>query len=114
MDGILAFFAALQGYVGTFAGFGVDDSHSVASFCLVTALAMFGTLCLNYVSERHDNVHLSINLVSMFAGGVTGNALLRGMQLPFGNELVLTGTLALFGMSVAALLLLVTYSKTEI
>jgi hypothetical protein len=50
----------------------------------------------------------------MFAGGVIGNGLLRGLQLPLGNELVLTATLALFGMSVAALIMLLTYTRTEI
>ncbi len=49
----------------------------------------------------------------MFAGGIAGNAAFRGLQLTIGNELVLTVTLALFGMSAAALVLLLTYSRTQ-
>jgi hypothetical protein len=36
------------------------------------------------------------------------------MQLPLGHELIVTATLALFGMSVAALFLLFAYARTEI
>lgn len=114
MDWIVEFFSLIQGTVGAFAGFGVDDEFSVASFLIVVWFALFGAVCINHFSERHDNVHLAFNAVTMFAGGVLGNAALRGVQLPMGNELVLTSTLALFGMSAAALILLVTYSKTDI
>jgi hypothetical protein len=113
MENIAALFAWIQASVGTFAGFGVDDSHSVASFLMVIALALFGAVCVNQYSERRDNVHLTINLLAMFAGGIAGNAALRGLQLTLGIELVLTVTLALFGMSAAALVLLLTYSRTQ-
>jgi hypothetical protein len=114
MDGIVGFFDALQRYVGAIAGFGVSESYSVASFCLLIGLSIFGALCINHIGRRHDNVHLLLNVLVMFAGGVIGNGLLRGLQLPLGNELVLTATLALFGMSVAALIMLLTYTRTEI
>lgn len=113
MEDIVAIFAWIQGSVGTFAGFGVDDSHSVASFLMVVSLALFGAAFVNQLCERRDNVHLAFNVVTMFAGGVIGNAVLRGMQLPLGNELVVTITLALFGMSAAALFLLLTYNRTQ-
>lgn len=114
MDGIVAIFAVMQGAIGTFAGFGADDSHSLASFFMVVWLALFGAVCINHLSERRDNMHLAVNALTMFAGGVIGNALLRGTQLQLGNELVLTSTLALFGMSAAALVLLLTYSRTQL
>lgn len=114
MENIVALFTMLQGSIGTFAGFGVDDSHSVASFLLVISLSLFGAVCLNHLSERQDNVHLTLNVLAMFAGGVIGNAMLRGLQVPLGNELVITITLALFGMSAAAVVMLLTYSRTEI
>ena len=113
MGNVVAIFSWIQNSVGTFAGFGVDDSHSVASFLLVIALAMFGAACLSHLSGRRDNVHLALNVLAMFAGGVIGNAILRGLQLPMGNELVLTATLALFGMSAAAIILLLTYNRTQ-
>jgi hypothetical protein len=111
---IVEFFSWIQATIGSFAGLGADDSHSAASFILVVWLAVFGAVCLNHLSERRDNVHLGLNLLVMFAGGVVGNALLRGLQLPMNNEIVLTATLALFGMSVAALVLLLAYHRTEI
>ena len=89
MDGIVGFFDALQRYVGAIAGFGVSESYSVASFCLLVGLSIFGALCINHIGKRHDNVHLLLNVLVMFAGGVIGNGLLRGLQLPLGNELVL-------------------------
>ena len=113
MDSVVGVFALLQSTIGTFAGFGVDDSHSVASLLMVISLALFGAACLSHLSDRRDNVHLALNVLTMFAGGVIGNALLRGLQLPLGNEVVLTGTLALFGMSAAAIGLLVTYNRTQ-
>jgi hypothetical protein len=113
MENIAALFAWIQASVGTFAGFGVDDSHSVASFLMIVSLALFGAACLRQLSDRRDNVHLAVNVLTMFAGGVIGNALLRGLQLPLGNELVLTVTLALFGMSAAAIALLLTYNRTQ-
>ena len=114
MEWIVEFFSLIQGTVGTIAGFGVDDEFSMASFLLLLWFALFGAVCINHYAERHDNVHLAFNALAMFAGGVLGNAMLRGMQLPLGNELLVTSTLALFGMSAAALILLVTYSKTDI
>lgn len=114
MDGIVGLFDTLQRYVGAIAGFGVNESYSVASFCLLVALSIFGALCISHIGKRRDNAHLLLNVLVMFAGGVAGNAMLRGLQLPLGNELVLTVTLALFGMSVAALFLLLTYTRTEI
>ena len=113
MDNIVAIMTVLQSTIGTFAGFGVDDSHSVASFLMVISLALFGAACLSHMSDRRDNVHMALNVLTMFAGGVVGNALLRGLQLPLGNELVLTVTLALFGMSAAAVALLLTYNRTQ-
>ncbi|HUF44965.1 MAG TPA: hypothetical protein VMN43_06450 [Aestuariivirgaceae bacterium] len=113
MGQIVSVFSLLQDRISSFAGFGIDDSHSVASFCVVVSLALFGAVCLNHLSERHDNVHLAFNVVAMFAGGVIGNALLRTLHLPLGNELVLTTTLALFGMSVMAVILLLAYRRTE-
>ena len=114
MEHIAELFSWLQQTIGTFAGFGADDSHSGASFSLLIALALFGAVCVSHLSQRHDNVHLAFNVLAMFAGGVAGNAALRGTQLMLGNELVITVTLALFGMSAAAIVLLVTYAKTEI
>ncbi len=114
MEHIAGFFSGLQGGIGTFAGFGADDSHSGASFSLLIALALFGAVCVSHLSERRDNVHLAFNVLAMFAGGVAGNAALRGTQLLIGNELVITVTLALFGMSAAAVLLLLTYGRSEI
>ena len=114
MDGIVAFTLTLQGAVGSFAGFGVDDSHSLVSFFLLIWLALFGAVCINHLSERHDNVHLALNGLAMFAGGVLGNAVMRGTHLPLNNELVITATLALLGMSAAALVLLLTDARSEI
>lgn len=114
MDGIVEFFFLLQGTVGSIAGFGVDDEFSLASFFVLVWFAVFGAVCVNHLSERHDNVHLAFNMLAMFAGGMLGNAALRGTQLNLGNELILTATLALFGMSAAALVLLLTYAKTDI
>jgi len=113
MDDVVAVFSLLQSMIGTFAGFGVDDSHSLASFLLVVSLALFGAACLGQLSDRRDNVHVALNVLTMFGGGVVGNALLRGLQLPLGNELVLTVTLALFGMSAAAVGLLLTYHRSQ-
>ena len=113
MENVAAIFSSLQATVGTFAGFGVDDSHSVASLLLVIALSMFAAVSISHLAERHDNVHLAINVLVMFIGGVVGNAVFRGLQLPLGSELVITATLALLGMSAAALALLVTYTKTD-
>ncbi len=113
MENIAAIFSSLQASVGTFAGFGVDDSHSVASFLMVIALSLFGAVSISHMAERHDNVHLTFNVLVMFVGGVMGNAMFRGLQLPLGSELVITATLALLGMSAAALALLVTYSRTD-
>jgi hypothetical protein len=104
MDGVVAIFSLLHGHVANVAGFGIDNSYSVASFCMIVALALFGAVCLNHLSERRDNVHLAFNVLAMFAGGVLGNAMLRGLHLPLVNELVVTATLALFGMTVAALI----------
>jgi hypothetical protein len=114
MEKIAEFFIWIQMSVGSFAGLGADDTYSAASFIMILWLALFGAVCLNHISKRHDNVHLAFNSLAMFAGGVVGNALLRGMQLPLGHELIITATLALFGMSVAALVLLFTYGRTEI
>jgi hypothetical protein len=114
VEHISEFFSGFQASVGTFAGFGADDSHSGASLSLLIALALFGAVCVSHLSERRDNTHLAFNVLAMFAGGVAGNAALRGTQLLLGNELVITVTLALFGMSVAAILLLMTYGRTEI
>lgn len=114
MDQIVEFFSVFQSTIGTLAGFGVDDSFSAASFIVVLWFAVFGAVCLNHLSERHDNVHLAFNILVMFAGGVFGNAALRGIHLNLGNDLILTATLSLFGMSAAALVLLLTYAKTDI
>jgi hypothetical protein len=114
MESIAEFFTWIQMSIGIFAGLGADDTFSVANFLAILWLALFGAVCLNHMSERHDNVHLAFNVLVMFAGGVFGNALLRGMQLPLGHELIVTVTLALFGMSVAALFLLFAYARTEI
>jgi hypothetical protein len=114
MDEIVAVLSMFQNAVGAFAGFGVDNSYSVASFCLVIALAIFGAVCLSHLAERRDILHLGFNMTAMFAGGVIGNAMLRGAYMPLGNDLLITATLALLGMSVMALVLLVTYIKTEI
>ena len=113
MENVAAIFSSLQATVGTFAGFGVDDSHSVASLLLVIALSMFASVSVSHLAERHDNVHLAVNVVVLFIGGVVGNAAFRGLQLPLGSELVITATLARFVMSAAARDLLVTYSKTD-
>lgn len=114
MEKIVEILAWIQMSVGTFAGFGADDTYSSASFIAIIWLALFGAVCLNHISQRHDNVHLAFNSLAMFAGGVAGNAVLRGIQLPLGHELIITATLALFGMSVAALALLFAYGRTEI
>ena len=114
MEHISRVFSELQDRIGTFAGFGADDSYSGASFSLLICLALFGAVCVSHLSDRRDNVHLTFNVLAMFAGGVAGNAALRGTQLLLGNELVITVTLALFGMSAAAVLLLLTYGKTEV
>ncbi|HUE47229.1 MAG TPA: hypothetical protein VMO81_13345 [Aestuariivirgaceae bacterium] len=114
MESIAEFLVRIQMSIGTFAGTGADDTYSVASFLAIIWLALFGAVCLNHISQRHDNVHLAFNALAMFAGGVAGNALLRGMQLPLGHELIVTATLALFGMSVAALALLFTYGRSDI
>jgi hypothetical protein len=114
MESIAEFFVWIQMSVGTFAGLGADDTYSAASFIAIVWLALFGAICLNHISQRHDNVHLAFNALAMFAGGVIGNAVLRGMQLPLGHELILTATLALFGMSVAALALLFAYGRSDI
>jgi len=114
MEHIAEIFSVLQGAIGNFAGFGADDSHSGASFSLLIALALFGAVCVSHLSKRSDNVHLAFNVLAMFAGGVAGNAALRGTHVLLGNELVITVTLALFGMSAAAILLLVTYGRTEV
>jgi hypothetical protein len=66
------------------------------------------------LAERRDNFHFTFNVTAMFAGGVIGNAMLRGLHLPLGNELVITATLALFGMSAMALVLLLAYHRTDI
>jgi hypothetical protein len=113
MGNIVAIFSWIQAWVGTFAGFGVDDSHSVASFLMVISLSMFGAACVSHFSGRRDNVHVALNVLTMFAGGIIGNAILRGLQLPLANELVLTVTLALFGMSASAIILLLTYNRTQ-
>jgi hypothetical protein len=114
MESIAEFFVWLQMSIGGFAGTGADDTFSTANFIAILWLALFGAICLNHISRRHDNVHLAFNALAMFAGGVFGNALLRGMQLPLGHELVVTATLALFGMSVAALALLFAYGRSDI
>ncbi len=114
MDKIAEFFIWIQMSVGTFAGLGADDTFSAASFLAIVSLSLFGAVCLNHIAKRHDNVHLAFNALAMFAGGVFGNAMLRGMQLPLGHELIVTVTLALFGMSVAALALLFTYGRSDI
>ena len=114
MEKIAEFLVWIQMSVGSFAGTGANDTFSAASFIAILWLALFGAICLNHISQRHDNVHLAFNALAMFTGGVIGNALLRGMQLPLGHELIVTATLALFGMSVAALALLFTYGRTDI
>jgi hypothetical protein len=114
MDEVIALLSMFQNAVGTFAGFGVDNSYSIASFCMVIALAIFGAVCLSHLAERRDILHLGFNATAMFAGGVIGNAMLRGAYMPLGNDLLITATLALLGMSVMALVLLVTYMKTEV
>lgn len=114
MDGIVEFFSLLQSTIGAFAGLGVDDSHSAMSFMMLAWLAVFGAICLNRLADREDNMHLALNALVMFAGGVLGNAMLRGVQFPLYNELVLTATLSLLGMSVAALVMLLAYGKTQL
>ena len=114
MEGIAELFTWIQMSVGAFAGLGADDTYSVASFLAIVSLSLFGAVSLNHMADRHDNVHLAFNGLAMFAGGVLGNAVLRGMQLPLGHELIITVTLALFGMSVAALALLFVYARIEI
>ena len=114
MEKIAEFFVWIQMSVGKVAGTGADDTFSAASFIAILWLALFGAVCLNHLSQRHDNVHLAFNVLAMFAGGVAGNAMLRGMQLPLGHELIVTATLALFGMSVAALALLFAYGRSDV
>ena len=114
MEKIAEFFVWIQTSVGTFAGLGADDTYSAASFIAIVWLALFGAICLNHIAQRHDNVHLAFNALAMFVGGVVGNAVLRGTQLSLGHELILTATLALFGMSVAALALLFAYARSDI
>jgi hypothetical protein len=114
MENVVEFFVRIQMSVGRIAGTGADDTYSAASFIAILWLALFGAVCLNHFSKRHDNVHLAFNALAMFAGGVIGNALLRGMQLQLGHELIVTSTLALFGMSVAALALLFAYGRSDI
>jgi hypothetical protein len=87
------------------------DSELLPGHCA----GLFGAVCLNHLAERRDILHLGFNVsLAMFVGGVIGNALLRGAYMPLGNDLLITATLALLGMSVMALVLLVTYVKTEI
>jgi hypothetical protein len=114
MTDLVALFSVFQDAIGSFAGFGVDNRYSIASFSLLIALSFFAAFCLNHVAERRKTFHLSLSVLAMFVGGVVANGLLRGTFLPLGNELLITATLALLGMSVMALLLLVTYLKTEI
>ncbi len=114
MDEFIAVLYLLQGRISQFAGFGIGNSYSVASFCLVVILALIGGASLNHLAERRDSFHLTFNVTAMFAGGVIGNAVLRGLHMPFGNELVITVTLALFGMSAMALVLLLAYHRTDI
>ena len=114
MDDLIAVLYLMQGRISEFAGFGIGNSYSVVSFCMVVSLALMGAVGLNQMAERRDNFHLSFNVTAMFAGGVIGNAMLRGLDLPFNNELVITVTLALFGMSAMALVLLLAYHRTDI
>lgn len=113
MDSIVSLFVTAQTIVGKIAGFGVDDSYSAASFTLLVAMSLFGTACISHLAERTGGLHLAFNLIVMFAGGVFANAVLRGVHLPLGHELLVTTVLTLIGMTATALVLLVTYRKTD-
>lgn len=111
MEDIVALYFTFQDLIGSIAGFGV--SYATASFSLLVAMSLFGTACISHLAERTDMFHLGFNLTAMFAAGVIGNAMLRGLHLPLGHELLITTALSLTGMMVMAVILLFTYRRTD-
>lgn len=111
MDAIVDLFASIQFMIGRIAGFGVG--HAGASFSLLIAMALFATACISHLADRTAPLHLGFNFLAMFAAGVFGNAVLRGLHLPLGHELLVTATLTLAGMTAMAVALLFTYRRTD-
>lgn len=113
MSEFLGFLSSLQGSIAAIAGFGDHSGTATTNFLLLVALSIFGAQYLNRLTDRHTSFHLALSLSTMFLGAIIGNALLRGIHMPLGHELLVTATFALFGMAATGLLLIFAYRKVE-
>jgi len=81
---------------------------------ILIVLAVIGASYINSMAGRTRYLDSAVSVSAMLIGGFAANALFPHVRLPFDNEALVAAIVGLGGMTVAGLMLLYTYIRTEV